>query len=136
VATEESRSGPDAAPGLFASVRGFAANALEVLRTRLELLATELEEESVRLARLAFWGAVALLFLGFSLIMVSLLIVVLFWDTHRVAAIAILALGYLGAGLAIGFWVRGNLRARSKLFSASTAELAKDRDQLSSRHVP
>jgi uncharacterized membrane protein YqjE len=137
VATEESGSGrPAAAPGLLTSLRNLAANAVAILRTRLELLGTEVEEESLRLAQLAFWGLVAILFLTFSLIMLTLLVVVLFWDTHRVMVVALLAVGYLGAGLAVGFWVRSRLRSGSKLFSASLAELAKDHEQLTSRHVP
>lgn len=136
MATEESATGPDAAPGLLASLRNLAANAVAILRTRLELLGTEVEEESLRLAQLAFWGLVAILFLTFFLIMLTLLVVVLFWDTHRVMVVALLAVGYLGAGLAVGFWVRSKLRSGSKLFSASLAELAKDHEQLTSRHVP
>jgi uncharacterized membrane protein YqjE len=136
VATEEPGSGPAAAPGLLASLRNLAADAVAILRTRLELLSAEVEEESLRVARLAFWGLVALLFLAFSLVMLTLLVVVLLWDTHRVMVVALLAVGYLGVGLAIGFWVRSKLHSGSKLFSASLAELAKDHEQLTSRDVP
>jgi uncharacterized membrane protein YqjE len=136
VATEDPGTGPAAAPGLIASLRNLAANAVAILRTRLELLATELEEESLRLARLAFWGLVALLFFTFALIMLTLLVVVLFWDTHRVLVIALLAFAYLAIAAGIGFRVRAELRTGSKLFSGSLSELAKDGEQLSARHAP
>jgi uncharacterized membrane protein YqjE len=135
VATEEPHAGPDPAPGLLASLRSLAANAVEILRTRLELLATEVEEEGLRLAQIAFWTLVALLFLTLGLLTFTLLVVVAFWDTHRVLVVALLAASYLGVGIGIGLWVRSRLLAGSKLFAASLAELAKDRDKLTSNHV-
>jgi uncharacterized membrane protein YqjE len=134
VGTEEQQPGSDPAPGLLASLRSLAANAVGILRTRLELLGTEVEEESLRLAQLAFWALVALLFLTLGLFTFTLLVVVLFWDTHRVMAASLLTALYLMAGIGIGLWVRARLHAGSNLFSASLAELGKDRDKLTSGH--
>ena len=136
MATEEPGPGPAAAPGLLASLRNLAANAVGTLRTRLELLATEVEEESLRLARLAFWVGVALVFLMLGLMTFTLLAIVLFWDTYRVTVIVVLTVAYLALSVGIASWVRSRLQERSKLFSATLAELGKDRDQLTSHHVP
>ena len=135
MATEEPHAGPDPAPGLLASLRSLAATAVGIVRTRLELLATEIEKESLRLAQIAFWAFVALLFVMLGLVTFTLLIVVLFWDTHRVMVVALLTIFYLGAGIGIGWWVRSRLKVSSKLFAASLAELAKDRDKLTSGDV-
>ena len=133
MAAEE--SGPDAAqsPGLLASLRNLAATAVGILQTRLELLATEVEEERLRLLQIVFWAVIAVLFLVLGILMATLFFVVLLWDTHRVLVTGMLAALYLALGVVIGLAVRSRARAKSKLFSASLAELAKDREQLTSR---
>lgn len=135
MATQTQGPGPSEAPGLLASLRRLTTTAVEILRTRLELLGAEVQEESLRLAQIAFWGLLALFFLVLGVIMLTLVVVVVFWDSHRVMVVALLATAYLGAGLALGVWVRTKLRAGSKLFSASLAELAKDREQLKAPNV-
>jgi uncharacterized membrane protein YqjE len=135
VATETPGSGANEAPGLFASLRRFAATAVDILRTRLELLAAEVEEESLRLAQVAFWGLLALFFLALAAVMLTLLVVVVFWDSHRITAIALLCIAYGGAGVAIAAGVRSKLRSGSKLFSASLAEFDKDRERLKTPDV-
>jgi uncharacterized membrane protein YqjE len=137
VAIQEPGHGPEpASPGLLASLRSLVATAVDVLRTRLALLATEVEEESLRLARLAFLGLIALLLLALGLLTFTLLIVILFWDSHRIMAAGLLTVLYLGGAVGIGLYVRSGLRGGSKMFSASLAELDKDREKLASRHVP
>jgi uncharacterized membrane protein YqjE len=133
VAAEE--SGPDAAhsPGLLASLRKLAATAVGILQTRLDLLATEVEEERLRLLQIVFWGVIAVFFLVLGVFMLTLFFVVLFWDTHRVLMTGMLAAFFLALGVVTGLAVRSKTRAKSKLFSASLAELAKDREHLTPR---
>ena len=128
-------SGPDAAPshGLLASLRNLAATAVGILQTRLELLATEVEEERLRLLQIALWAVIAVFLLALGILTLTLFVVILFWDTHRVLVTGLLAVLYLVLGAAIGLAARSKARAKSKLFSASLAELAKDREQLTSR---
>ena len=137
MAIQEPGTRPELAPpGLLASLRSLVATAVDILRTRLALLATEVEEEGLRWARLAFLGLTALLLLFLGLITFTLLIVIVFWDSHRILAAGLLTALYLGGGLGIGLYVRSGLRGGSKLFSASLAELDKDRERLTSRHGP
>jgi uncharacterized membrane protein YqjE len=58
--------------------------------------------------------------------------VALFWDTHRILVTMLLAVLYLGVGLAFALVVRSRARRKPRLFSTSIAELAKDRQQLGS----
>ena len=128
-------SGPDAAPshGLLASLRNLVATAVGILQTRLELLATEVEEERLRLLQIALWAVIAVFLLALGILTLTLFVVILFWDTHRVLVTGLLAVLYLVLGAAIGLAARSKARAKSKLFSASLAELAKDREQLTLR---
>ncbi len=117
-------------PGLLQSLRNLAATLVALLQTRLELLGTELEEERLRLAQVLLWSGVALAFLVLGTVMLTLFVVVLFWDTQRVLVSGLLAAVYLALGAAAVMMARSRARARSKLFSASLAELAKDRESL------
>lgn len=99
-------------------------------RTRLELIATELEEERLHLARLVTYGLLALFFFGLGVMVLSLLIIAAFWDTNRLAAITVLVVAYLGIALAFGLAARQQLRRKPRLFSATLAEIDKDRAAL------
>ena len=112
------------------SLRGLIATAIGLLRTRLELLATELEEEKLRLFSIVMYGAAALFMFGAGLVLLALFFVVLFWDSHR-----LLVMGGLTALFLLGGWVSLRLalrqvRAGSRLFSSSLEELAQDRRAL------
>ncbi len=121
------------APGLLQSLRNLLATLVALLQTRLELLATELEEERLRIGQVLLWGCVALVFLVLGAVMLTLFLVVLFWDTHRVLVSGLLALTYLAIGVAAAGMARSRAQARSRLFSASLAELGKDREHLTPR---
>ncbi|MDE2442329.1 MAG: phage holin family protein, partial [Betaproteobacteria bacterium] len=69
--------------GLFASLKGLLGTSLTLLQTRLQLLATELEEERQRLLALLLWGAVAVLALGAGAIFLAIFLTVLLWDSQR-----------------------------------------------------
>lgn len=116
--------------GLMASLRRLVANTTVILGTRLELLANELEEEKLRLARMFLLGALATLFASLAVLMLTVLVVVLFWDSHRELVLSALA-GLFGV---LAFFTARALRAEaqagSQLFSASLAELKKDRRRL------
>jgi uncharacterized membrane protein YqjE len=116
--------------GLAHSLRRLAGTLLAILQTRAELLATEVEEEKLRLGGLLAYGAAAFFFLGFGVVLLSLLITVLLWDSHRLLALGLATALFLGAGAVSAFAALRLARAGSKLFAASLAELARDREAL------
>lgn len=120
----------EAGAGIVQSLRNLAATLVALLRTRFELLVTEIEEERIRLLQLLFWAAGALFFLGVGILLLTILLVALFWDSHRITAIVVLAGIFLAAGIGMAIGVRNRMHARTRLFSASLDELAKDKDQL------
>jgi uncharacterized membrane protein YqjE len=119
--------------GIVQSLRNLAATLVAVFHTRLELLVTEIEEERVRLLELLLWAAAALFCLGVAVLLLVLLLIAVFWDTHRIAVISALAAVFLAAGIGIAAGVRSRMHGRSRLFSASLDELARDKDQLTPR---
>ena len=117
--------------GLLAALRRLAATAVGLLQTRIELLATELQEERARVFRVLVLACAAGVFLALGVVALTFFIILLAWDTHRVLAAGLLTAAYLGIGALLAFNARAAAREKSKLFSASLAELRKDRDALS-----
>jgi len=112
------------------SLRNLAATLVAVLQTRLELLVAEIEEERVRLGRMLALAVVAVFFLSLAVLMFTMFVIVLFWDSYRLPAIAGLAVLYLIIGGVAALAARRLALARSRLFAASLAELGKDRERL------
>lgn len=125
------QSGGDAGgSGLLGSARRLVATVLGTVQTRLELLSTEAEEHVVRLSRLWVLAACALLLFTLGLLVATIFILIVFWDTHRLAAAGLLALAYLGGGVVVALYARSEARSQPRLFAASLAELTKDRQEL------
>jgi len=133
--TGASRSAASSFPPLAWLGRGVAA-VLALAETRVELAATELEEERLRLGQALLTAALALFFIGLGLVMASFLIVVLCWDSHRVAVLAGLTALYLGLGLVlVGRWQRAS-RARPPLLAETFATLRRDAAALRGQQEP
>ena len=128
----EQRAG-EPATGILQSLRDLAATLVALLQNRLELLVTDLEEERIRLLQLLFWAAGALFFFALGVLMITMLIVLLLWDSHRIVGVAVLAAVFLAIGVGLAIGVRNRMHVRPRLFSSSLDELAKDKDRLTSR---
>jgi uncharacterized membrane protein YqjE len=95
-------------------------------QTRAELLTTEVEEEIQRVARLLLLGFAALLAGILGVLVAGFVIVIVFWDTYRVAAALAVCGVFLVAAAACGVALRRELRARPRLLDATRTELARD----------
>ena len=115
---------------MLASLRGLLATALALLQARFELLATELEEEKLRLLGVLAYGAAALLLLSIGAVFLAIFLTLLWWDTHRLLVLGSATLVFLLGG--IGAWrlARRQIGGGSRLFAASLAELKQDRNAL------
>ena len=118
------------ATGLLESLRNLGKTFLAVLQTRLEIFASEIDEQGALLARIAVLAAVAALFLGLAVILVVLFVAVLFWDTNRLLAIGAMAGIFAAAGIIAGLMLRSAIARRPKLLAATLAELRKDKSKL------
>ena len=116
--------------GLLYSVRHLAQTLFGAAQTRLEILATELDEERARLEQMLLYALAAAFCLAMGIVLCVALIMLYYWDTHRMAAAGILAALFLGAGVVLGLILRGQAKSRPKPFSITRGELAKDRAML------
>lgn len=117
-------------PGLLNSLRALAATLVGLVHTRLELLLTELEEARARISELALLALVVMFCSAMGVIMLTLLVVVIAWDSHRVLAVAVLTGLYFVAAALAASALKSKARIKPKLFAASLAELGKDRQWL------
>ncbi|WP_052473032.1 phage holin family protein [Sulfuritalea hydrogenivorans] len=118
--------------GLFASTKGLLGTGVTLIHNRLELLGVELAEERVRLVSLLAYGGAAFLCLSAGLVFLAIFLTVLLWDSNRLLALGVFSALFIGAGIASLMLAMSLARGGSKLFSASLAELRKDRDALAS----
>jgi uncharacterized membrane protein YqjE len=119
--------------GLMDSVKRLASTLISIVSTRLELLANELQEERLHLTQMFFLSLLALFCFGMALLLLTIFITVLFWDDHRIAVLGGLCALFFVSGTMIALLLRSKAQSRPRLFSASLAELAKDREQLEPR---
>jgi uncharacterized membrane protein YqjE len=106
--------------------RRMLAILVSMARTRLNLLAVEIMQEKSRVWLLLLLTALTLLFAFLALLTLSLFVVVVFWDEHRLLAIGCLFAFYVAATAVTLFLVRQKSKIGSKLFSGTLEELAKD----------
>lgn len=116
--------------GLIESSKRVAGTLLAILQTRLELLSNEIEEERLRVGQMLFYASITLFFFGLSIMLLTALVVVVFWDNHRLLVLGIFAALYFVAGLLLLNALRRAAEQKPVLFSASLAELTDDRNRL------
>jgi len=119
--------------GLLDSLTRLAATLVGMAHTRIDLLSTDLEEELDHAFSLMVLSLVALFCLGVGVILLTLLLVVAYWDTHRLPVLGALAGLFLATGLAVSVLILQKIRNKPRLFAQSLSELQEDRQQLESR---
>jgi uncharacterized membrane protein YqjE len=115
---------------LFKSITNVLATIAGLAHTRVELLTTEVQEEIHRVGEIMVWSLVAVLAAGIGLFLAALVVIFLFWDTHRLYASAAVTGAFFAIALVAALTLRAKVRSRPKLLEATLAELAKDREQL------
>jgi uncharacterized membrane protein YqjE len=119
--------------GLMESSKRVVGTLLAIFQTRLELLSNEIEEERIRVRKMLYYGSIALFFFGVAIMLLTVFIVVLFWDSYRLQVIGGLTAIFFLAGLLVWNALRCVASGRSKLFATSLSELDEDRARLISR---
>ncbi len=117
--------------GILQSAQSLLASALDLGRTRLELVSVEVQELLARLVLIMIGAVAAILLAALALSFGAVALVLAVPGEYRVALTAGLALVFLVAALVIG--KRVQREARSRPFAASLAELQRDMDELKAR---
>lgn len=125
-------SGP--AQRLLSASRRVLTTLLATGETRLRLAVLELEEERARLASMALLLGLSLILLLLGIATLTALVIILFWDSWRITAVAVSALVLLGSGVGAALWTM-RLARRRTLLTSTLKHLALDR-QLAEDSAP
>lgn len=112
---------------LFAAGKQLLGSLLAIGETRLRLVILEVEEERARLVGLMLLAGLSLVLLMLGIGVLTTLVIVAFWETHRLAAIGISALVLLGSGILLALRVL-HLARRRTLLADTLRHLASDRE--------
>lgn len=123
------KSSPDSSPDSSPlSLRGFFLVGIRLAQNRLQILATEIAEEKVRLTLTAITGVAGLFFLGLAVVLGTLLLVVMFWDSHRIALLSILSGVFFLLGAVLLMLTVKSVSGKAPPFKVTLDELKKDED--------
>src|SRR5690349_828370 len=118
------------ATGILDSLKGYLSAWVSLLKTRVEIISTELEEEKGHLQQLVLLALIALICFSFGIILLTSFVVVLLWD-YRLAVLGGFTALYLVSGAAIAMLMRKKIKSKPKLFASTLEELRKDQQHLS-----
>jgi len=117
-------------PGVLAGAASMARNLLGLALCRIELAALELADVRAALLKLAVLFAAGVVTAFFALACWTGLVVILAWDSLGWKILAIVALIYTFATVAIVLYVRALVRDGRLSLPLTMAELRNDRDAL------
>ncbi len=108
------------------SIARLGASLIETIHTRLELASVEIEEEFGRYGSYFIWSLLGLFCGVVTILLLILLVLILFWDSHReLALLALISLFGL-ATLAIVIYLKTMIKNKPRLLAATLDELQSD----------
>ena len=108
------------------ALRGVGGTLADIACVRVALAGVELAEEIERRKQQLVLGAAGVLFTYTALILATFLLAAIFWDTHRLAALAMLTLVHLACGAGALLTLRRHMRASPAPFASTRSEIALD----------
>lgn len=112
------------------SLRRLGAAVLGLVQGHVELFGHELQEQRHQAVRIMLLAGLCIGFALLLLMGLSALLLILFWDSHRLLVASGLCLFYALGLAGCGSWLIMGLRNAEMPFRASLDELQRDREQL------
>lgn len=120
-------------PGLFTSARRLVSNLIELSLNRLNILSIDIEISLQRILSISSLFLFGVFFSCMAIFLAVILLVVIFWDTHKVLVISSLLAFFVIAGATLFAVARAKLKNMPNIFEATIAELKKDHQSLHSK---
>jgi uncharacterized membrane protein YqjE len=120
--------------GLLESLKRLVGTVLAIIQTRIDLLSNEFEDERLRIRQMLLYGSFVFFCFGLTIMLLTVFIVVAFWDNYRLQVLGGMTALFFIAGILFWIALRRVVREKSRLFSTSLAELQNDRDNLEPDH--
>lgn len=112
------------------SVSRLAGTLIAILKTRLELITVEVEEESLRFFFYFLFALAAMFCLWMVLLLGALVLVVIYWDTQRVPILISLMFLFALFSVTITIGIRKHYRRKPKMLVHTLKELSRDIEEL------
>ena len=112
------------------SPRRLGAAFLGLLHSHVELFGIELQEQKARTLSLLLFAGLALVFALLLLTGLSALLLIVLWDSYRLAGIIGLCVFYTLAAIFCAMRLKAAIFDESSPFNATLEELANDRERL------
>lgn len=122
-----SAANPFPSSGIISAFGTFIDGVLDLAKVRLELVSVEVQEEKIRLIQVMIWIAGAMFAATMSLVLASITLVYVFWETARLAVLGGLTAFYVVGLLTLLWQFRRYLERQPKPFAATIAEFERDR---------
>jgi uncharacterized membrane protein YqjE len=122
-------------PGLLDALRSFLGTWVAVIKTRVDIISTEIEEQRAWMEHIIFLAIASMFCLSLGLVILTLFVVMCFWESYRLWVLGIFAVLYLGGGLTLALKLKNRMKSRPRIFSSTSEELAKDYSKLQP-HAP
>jgi uncharacterized membrane protein YqjE len=119
--------------GLFESVRTLLGTLVTMARTRADLFGNELEQELRRIVGMLVGVMIVLSLASLALLFAALTIVASAGETHRVAATALVAVGFVVLAVVAYIVTARRGQRTTRLLAATLGELERDLEQISPR---
>ena len=116
--------------GLAAALRRVWTALSGLLHTRFELFSREFERERTRVMRLLLIGVVGLFFFALGMLTLTLFVIVIFWDTHRLEAVGGITLLYFAIAVGLALYVKGEAGRGARPFASTLSQFKQDRESL------
>ena len=90
---------------------------IELAHTRLQLLSVEMEARLLNSRQVMLWSVVAMFSASLAMLMLTLTVLIIFWDTHRLLAASLITVFFAILAVAAALVVRQRVRSRPRLLA-------------------
>jgi uncharacterized membrane protein YqjE len=117
---------------ILSTPRRIISTLVAILHTRLDLIRVELEEEVIRFSSYFIYALIALFCGGVAVSFILVLILVLFWEEHRITVMLSFIVIFGVVSASIFSWLRNQIASKPHLLEQSIAEFKKDMELMHS----
>src|ERR1700719_4746677 len=111
---EEPLPGTTRPLGLLALIRHLGGTLVALVHARIELLATEFEEELQRRVIIFLWMMLALMFGGLFVLMLAITLLIIFWDDHRVLVAVMITGAFALSAVTMAYLAQTRIRRKPR----------------------
>jgi len=118
---------------LLKALQILGQSAVEIVRTKAEILALDVREARIRFVSILLLGAFAFLLISIGILLALFWLILTFWETDRIMVIGVLTGSVLIVGLILLVVMMYKLRKGRGLLFGTIAELDRDYEALGGR---